>query len=258
MNLDTALKYIPSKKAVLFLGAGFSREATSAGGGTIPSGAGLSALMCEEMGVPPKLSLEVASREFLRNPTPERVARYVEIMRENCRASAVRDYHRDTVNANWKAIYTTNYDDVVEVAEKSLHVGLRSISRYSPFRYYDQEIPVVHLHGYIADLNEQNYRDCLVISHDQILEHRTDHEHWKFFEMDAFKASAIFLVGFRAEDLHIEKYLYAATREDKKCFSFYRRVPRMTWTCGTDARSWESCCSKEQRHSQREYLTAFR
>lgn len=219
MKIETAVKFVPLGKAVLFLGAGFSSELTAANGDSVPSVSQLSEIFAGKLGISPSLPLDLTSREFLRDASPFRVDEYVSLMRSILKVSACQDWHTRLLLANWRSVYTTNYDDCVEFIEKKGKIGLRTISPFSPYRFFDVDIPVVHLHGFIDDLNNENYKDALLLTRKQYASYETNHQYWDFLQKDIEKCAAIFFCGFSLSDWHIERIL--SSRNDIKDKTFF-------------------------------------
>ncbi|UCI21578.1 SIR2 family protein [Mesorhizobium sp. B2-1-8] len=223
MEIETAVRFISIGKATLFLGAGFSSELVAVDKEPVPSVKKLSEIFATKVGMSPSLPLDITAREYLRSPTASRVNEYVNLMRSNVKVLKYKEWHRKTLFSNWRSIYTTNYDDCVELVERDINIGLRPISPYSPFQFYDVQIPIVHLHGFIDDLNENDYRDALLLTREQYASYETNHKYWDFLQRDIETSSAIFFCGFSLSDWHIEKILSKSPYTKDKTFFILRK-----------------------------------
>ena len=65
MELDEALRHALDGQAILFVGAGFSIQARSAVGETLPTGAKLATLLASELGLSTVPSLDIVSDMFV-------------------------------------------------------------------------------------------------------------------------------------------------------------------------------------------------
>jgi hypothetical protein len=91
MEIETAVKFIPIGKAILFLGAGFSSELMAVDREAVPSVRKLSEIFASKVGVPSSLPLDITAREYLRNASPGRINEYVNLMRSSVKVSEYKE-----------------------------------------------------------------------------------------------------------------------------------------------------------------------
>lgn len=147
---------IESGRAVLFLGAGIGHNATNATGDHMPTGWELAEELCVKFGLDPKASNDLA-----------KVSQVVENKIGRAELDAfiskrLADFEPDDslqylVGLTWRAIFTTNYDRVIErcyeLAREPRQIPV-PVSSTSSFRIVDPhfEIPIYHLHGAVFDV----------------------------------------------------------------------------------------------------------
>lgn len=221
MNIETAANYIPLGKATLFLGAGFSSN-LMAQDEKVPSVGELSSRFAGSCGISPSLPLDITGREYLREASRDRIGEYVTTMRRLFNVTEYKPWHERIINSAWKSIYTTNYDNCVEEIDRKIGIGLRPISQYSPYKFFDAKIPVVHLHGYISDLSEDNFKDALLLTRDKYASYEANHKTWDFLQRDLERSAAVFFCGFSLSDWHIERVLSKSPHIKDKTFFILR------------------------------------
>jgi hypothetical protein len=123
---------------------------------------------------------------------------------------SLSDEQKIILSQPWLRIYTTNYDDVVEVFAGQTKGSLKR-SSYST----ESQVPaqfrsgsIVHLHGYIHNCTRDNLLGQLVLSHYSYAQQRALlSPWWEVFERDMRVAKNIFFVGYDLKDFDPAKYL---------------------------------------------------
>ena len=124
----------------------------------------------------------------------------------------------DVMKFPWERIYTTNYDNGIEYA-------LRSVGRQcSPFNNLDspdeltKSLSVVHLHGFIEKWNLHNFSSSCILGAESY--HRLDAvSKWlDMFRLDIERAELLVFVGFSAEDFHLNDVLFNVKGVREKIF----------------------------------------
>lgn len=115
-----SLQAIEAGKCVLFLGAGFSREATNIAGEKIVGVQGLQQKLLTACGIDNSADydLETAAEEYVDRFGDERL---ITLLHGSFTTAALTNEQRLVVSQPWWRIYTTNYDDSVERAAQEVN-----------------------------------------------------------------------------------------------------------------------------------------
>ncbi|WP_193171271.1 SIR2 family protein [Nisaea nitritireducens] len=215
------IEVLDPANSILFLGSGFSANATSIAGSPVPAGHPLLARLAEALDEDPNdLDLKSAADEFLSRSD---LSLY-ELLYETFTISKALDYQRNIVSLPWARIYTTNYDDIVNLVK----------GPNFPIFTFDEprqrNLPpafAVHLHGSIRKAREENAADQLILnsrSYDAIA-----HQFPKWF--DEFKHDrrtfeACYFMGFSLSDHHITGLMTAGEESVKRTYFVTREGPK--------------------------------
>lgn len=117
MDIKEVTQTIYSGRAVLFVGAGFSRGAIGFNG-ELPVAEGLKNMIYDLMKKPndSQKKLSVVADYFLKEyckHNPKALEDFIELMKDTFTVKDVKDYHTTIASLPWRRIYTTNYDDVI-------------------------------------------------------------------------------------------------------------------------------------------------
>ena len=150
---------IAFETSILFLGSGFSVGAKNIENTDLPTGGGLKVRFAKLLGVSPnEYDLKALADEIHSRPD---LSLY-QVLYKYFTAKTLTADQEVILSHNWLRLYTTNYDDVIEL--------YRNNSKLPPYSFsYDDEKPikfphgsVVHLHGVIRKATEDNVLDQLV------------------------------------------------------------------------------------------------
>lgn len=122
MELKKAIEKILDGQAVLFAGAGFSYGAKN-GQGNVPSADMLKKSLLLDMGMDENSEhgLETIADFYKKKKTARGL---VAKLKEQYNILQIAEHHKKIMDLPWKRIYTTNYDQVVEMASQGNINGL--------------------------------------------------------------------------------------------------------------------------------------
>jgi hypothetical protein len=162
---------LESGRSVLFVGAGIGKHARDPNGAPAPTADGLARELQEHF----QLSAEEGT-------SLAKVAQYVEIRKGRQEllgylSSRLRDLEPDDsvrwiTTLRWKAIFTTNYDSIIERAYNAASAPQQrplSIWSTSSMQGFDPrfQVPIIHLHGWLfspdkptALITDDDYATC--------------------------------------------------------------------------------------------------
>ena len=191
--------------SILFLGSGFSQSATNIRNENLPTGRGLKDKFAHLLEVDPNdydlktLADEMNSRKDLN------------LYQELYELFTVKELEDDQVSIlsmPWSRIYTTNFDDAAEFAY------IRCKKDAPSFNYDDKKpkkLPIgsiIHLHGAIRSVTEENVLDQLVLNENSYIRQHFEKSPWyDDFNRDLRFCSACFFVGYSLSDYHISALL---------------------------------------------------
>ena len=191
--------------SILFLGAGFSKDALNIQGTELPLGIDLRNKFAEMLNVDPNsydlrtLAEEINSRQDLN------------LYQILYRLYTVKELPRDQLDIltlPWRRIYTTNYDDAVEFAI------LQKNEKPVTFDYHEdkpKKLPtgsVIHLHGSIRTTNQANVLKQLVLNEQSYIRQHFEQSLWySEFIRDLRFCDACYFVGYGLRDYHISALL---------------------------------------------------
>lgn len=111
MDFEAALEHALNGDALLFVGAGSSREATNIRGSRLKSGADLARHLSGLANLPEDTSLDDAAEEFT---TLRGEYELLNELRQEYSTREAGECHLQIARVPWRRIYTTNYDNVME------------------------------------------------------------------------------------------------------------------------------------------------
>lgn len=221
MEYIDALQAVSSGKAIIFIGSGFSLGADSVSGKDFPTGVELARILCVEAGAPATDDLKIASSRYLRVKRDDEL---ISFLRKQFSVRNVNDSHREIAAAPWKGIYTTNYDNVLELAAAQRTKKLTPVSLSShPRHYKNSEEIVCHINGFIDNLTEQTLLNEFKLTNVSYLTTQFRESSWsEVFIRHIQSAHAIFFVGYSLYDLDIQEILYKEPAIKGKTFFIQR------------------------------------
>mgnify|MGYP001040333594 FL=1 len=199
MILDEAIKFALNGEAILFLGAGFSIGGISKKG-ELKVGAGLSHAICKELGIAESDNLTITSSRYLYDDNCKKsLSEFIVFLQEELECVDTSKEQDIIISLPWKRIYTTNYDNAVEVSSKKQGIERSSITitnaRYEQGRNLEQAI--IHINGYVNRLNERTFFEEFKITDDNYNRDGLLQSSWKqLFEADLSREKAIVFVGY--------------------------------------------------------------
>jgi hypothetical protein len=217
MDYTRALISALDGKAILFAGAGFSLGAKSVSGPEFPTGRDLAKILCGQAKVPETDDLKVAATRYLKI---KRADELVDFLRKTFSAKEVKPKHEKIAAIPWKAIYTTNYDDVIEMGAKASGKKLVPVTLTDrPNNHRESDSSVVHINGFIDRLNESTLLGEFKLTNTSYLTTQFRESEWcDLFLHHIRSAQAIFFVGYSLYDIDIQEIFYADKSMKEKTF----------------------------------------
>lgn len=223
MELEEAINLIFDKNCVLFLGAGFSYNATNCLEEGIPLAGNLCKILDKETGEESDDDLSLAARSYSEIKGEYQL---VEFLKNTFTAIDIKDFQEELGKYTWKRIYTTNYDNVYELAVQKNRKRATPVTLSNHLRdYKDKNGIVVHLNGSIFNLNSTSLTTEVKLTDASYLTTDFEQSEWvTLFKNDLADADAVFFIGFSGKsDLDINRILI--TNEELQNKTFFIQSP---------------------------------
>lgn len=210
------MEAITAEHSVLFLGSGFSLEATNRLGKTPPSGSGLAKAIASLAKVNAAEYNLADLAEYCNDVDPNGL---LELTGKSFRIVDLSKSQETILAAPWLRIYTTNFDDAAEVGRQraGLQVQSYSFEKDKPKKISDGS--VIHLHGAIRNVTEENVLSQIVLGERAYVGTHLGLSSWyDQFLYDLRLSQACYFVGYSLSDQHIAALLSKNPRSKEKTF----------------------------------------
>lgn len=200
MELKDAIRHAIDGEAILFLGAGFSSGGKNKRGEDMKVGAGLSHAICKDLGIEASDNLTISATRYIMDDSCKKgLPAFISFLKEEVGCVETSEAQDIITALPWKRIYTTNYDDIIELSSKKQGIQRETVTitntRYAVGRNLEQA--VVHINGYIKRLNEATFFEEFKITDDNYNRDGLLQSSWKeLFETDMRREKAIVFIGY--------------------------------------------------------------
>lgn len=209
MELKNAIEKILDGQAVLFAGSGFSHGAKNKFG-SAPDANALKETLLIKAGLPKnsQYNLETISNYFQRKKSSEEL---ISLLRQQYNIVSVAEHHKNIVKLPWKRIYTTNYDQVIEIASRESDSAniITPITVSDPYDEHSKHAVCIHLNGYIERLNKDNINNEFKLTdHSYSCDTLIGNRWFELMSNDFDAASIIIIIGYSMQfDIDIKRLL---------------------------------------------------
>lgn len=219
---------VDPESSILFLGSGFSLGATNIANEGPPNGRGLRRHFIQQLKLPADTdySLQILTEEFAEDNAKKLRDELYRIFR----LTTLTPGQKAILNRPWRRIYSTNYDDAVELHRLSnkLPPNTFDISESVPSKLPNGA--VIHLHGSIRLITEENVRESLVLGEaSYVNQYVVRHPWYDQFQRDLAFASALYIIGYSLADYHIAGLLMANPKLAERTVFIQGPVPDQTF-----------------------------
>ncbi len=209
MTFDEAIDRILYKNCILFTGAGFSIGSTNFNNESPKTAKVLCKLLYDQCGLEQgDDNLMNASELFVDQ---HGTAKLIDLLKKEYTIKSVSNDQQFIADLPWKRIYTTNYDNILELAShnsKKLITPATLIDQTN--EYKDKRVLSIHLNGYIERLTDNTIHKEFKLTNASYLAIEFNQSPWlDLFRSDLCTADAIFYIGFScASDLDLSRIIY--------------------------------------------------
>lgn len=224
-SIDSLLARVAGRNSVLFLGAGFPADAIlNTLDHSIPGSSGLAEQLLDAIGEPLNqgepsgLLADIADYCFRDD---DKRAKSVQRLRAVLSVKSLADWQlRLITQPPWKRIYTTNYDNAIELAFASAG---RQASNVSAMTKYSRPIAgllsCIHVNGMIGRIDPNNVEYELRLSNASYASQSFEGSEWSaLLASDLAYSDCIVFVGFSMSDLDVSRLVVASQVKDRAIF----------------------------------------
>ena len=200
MELKEAIQHACDGEAILFLGSGFSFGGKNRNNSAMKVGAGLSHAICNDLKIEQSDNLTISATRYIMDDSCKKgLSDFIRFLKGELECTETSKDQDVIISLPWKRIYTTNYDDVVELSSRKQGKVRESITitnaRYSSGRNLEQA--VIHINGYIKRLNEATFYEEFKITDENYNRDGLLQSTWRqLFEKDLEREKAIVFIGY--------------------------------------------------------------
>lgn len=217
-QLTQLIEHAIDGNAVLFVGSGFSRSARNLEGEQLKTGSELAESLGVACGLDQPAPLDDVADLYIEK---QGATKLVSLLTRQFQVSALGPEHPTFGRIRWKRIYTTNYDNAIELAYKENSRPIVPISlEDSVRRVREESSQCVHINGYIDQLTEETLFQNFKLTDTSYSSSSFADSPWAGqFRLDVASARAVFFVGYSAYDLDVKRILLESPGNRRKtCF----------------------------------------
>ena len=206
---------------ILFCGAGFSADCLNfKPNETLGTGAQLLNLFNTQLRQePPYRDLQNAADALNESIADNGM---MTLLKEKFTVSDVTSDMVDLLFYPWQAIYTTNYDNALEIAAQTAHKRAEGLNNTDDPDTGTPNLPIIHLHGYVQKWDIRNFRESCVLGAESYLKLTLVKKWLDRFRRDIDQAQIVVFVGFNAGDFHLNQAINDLTGLREKAFFINR------------------------------------
>ncbi|WP_320008439.1 SIR2 family protein [Maridesulfovibrio sp.] len=218
MDFTKAINMALDNKSLLFLGAGYSLGATAINGKNLLTAPQLAEKLCELAHITKTTNLMDAADDYIDEVAD--IDQVIETLSKYLKAKKVEPYHQKIAQIPWRCVFTTNYDNVYELAclneSKNYKIATMSDSIQA---IGAKENLVVHLNGMIERLDRNTIQTEFKLSNSSYLTSEFINSLWyEKFIREAEISKSIFFIGYSLYDIDIKRILNAHPTLKEKTF----------------------------------------
>lgn len=203
-------------EAILFCGAGFAHGATAVNGQAVYNGATLAASLGDACGLGTEAGLEDAAEAFLEDFGSTKL---IDVLEGGCKCGKLSAHHKVLGQVPWKRIYTTNYDNIMEMARAESGLKTRPVTLNDRIESVRTNNLCVHLNGYIEQLSTDTLGGQFKLTGSSYLSEALSASPWlERFQQDLAAARVIIVIGYSLYDLDIARVFNRSEDAKRRCW----------------------------------------
>ncbi|EOU1684110.1 SIR2 family protein [Clostridium perfringens] len=230
MNIEEGIKYVLDGEGLLFLGAGFSTKAINISGSELKTASDFSKELCRELGIGENTNLSDVADFYLENEEiVDNDKKLIEKLTQNYRCKSTSNEHKEVARLDWIRIYTTNYDNVFELASNNVNKRRTGYIISDNIKNIEKHNSILHINGYIDKLTIDQLNDQFKLTTSSYMRDDFSNTLWcGLFRNDLARAKVIFLIGVSMDYDEQLKKMLSENREYKDKIIFIDKREKKT------------------------------
>lgn len=148
--------------------------------------------------------------------------RLMQLLKDRFRLKNVSSSIVDIVGYPWAAVYTTNYDNGLELALQEAGKKCASLNNLDDPKTTSSGTPIIHLHGFIDAWTDATFDQSCILDADSY-RHLSGVSNWlSRLRFDLECAEVVVFIGFSAADFHLSQVFFDSSGLREKAFFINR------------------------------------
>lgn len=220
ITYEEALKYAVKGEAVFLIGSGFSTGAENAllnDERHLLVGSDLAKELAELTGMDSDVQLDIVSQEYIDMYGEKQLVDYLKV---HYTVERYETYYESLAKIKNLKVYSTNYDNLVEKVCNDCGNKVKGYSIDADIRKVNKDKMVMHLNGYVEELEDDVLPDSFRLSHLSYNSMNFFDTPWYSYLIDElYSAKVVFIIGLSfSSDLDIRRIVSGEELRDKVFF----------------------------------------
>lgn len=220
ITYEEALKFAVEGEAVFLIGSGFSTGAENAlldNDRHLLIGSDLAKELAELTGMDSGVQLDIVSQEYIDMYGEKQLVDYLKV---HYTVERYERYYESLAKIKNLKVYSTNYDNLVEKVCNDCGNKVKGYSIDADIRKVNKDKMVMHLNGYVKDLENDILPDSFRLSHLSYNSMKFFDTPWYSYLIDElYSAKVVFIIGLSfSSDLDIRRIVSGQELRDKVFF----------------------------------------
>lgn len=220
ITYEEALKFAVEGEAVFLIGSGFSTGAENAlldNDRHLLVGSDLAKELAELTGMDSGVQLDIVSQEYIDMYGEKQLVDYLKV---HYTVERYERYYESLAKIKNLKVYSTNYDNLVEKVCNDCGNKVKGYSIDADIRKVNKDKMVMHLNGYVKDLENDILPDSFRLSHLSYNSMKFFDTPWYSYLIDElYSAKVVFIIGLSfSSDLDIRRIVSGQELRDKVFF----------------------------------------
>jgi len=214
LKLRESIRDVLAGDAILFLGAGAAKDASTKNGELLPTGKELADFLASECGLGEGYPLDSIADHFIDEKSETAL---INKLRKKLNVSKVGGATIALAGLPWLRIWTTNYDDSFEKAldeNKKTHFALTTSD--DVHNAQGNKLIVLHINGYLNRIKQSLTKDFVLTSQSYATQTFVDSEWSTIFRNDIQQCKSVIFIGYSLADIDVARLIFSPETFHKK------------------------------------------